>query len=1004
MRALTFTTLAVLLTACSPAGDAQGADPAIDFARDVAPILQQHCLRCHRPDNRKGDVSLATATDLVENGHINIEQPGASALLALVTSANGQRPKMPKDGEPLSGMQVATLRRWIEAGAQWPANVEIREASRAGKDWWSLQPIGKGAVPDIPAERKRIGSADWSQNPIDRFILSKLLEHQLLPAVEADRRTLIRRLSFDLLGLPPSPQEIERFSQDQDPRAYENLVDHLLSSPHYGERWARHWLDIAHYADTHGFERDQRRDNAWRYRDWVIKSLNADQPYNMFLKDQIAGDSLRPEDPEAVIATGFLAAGPWDFVGQAETKSEVLKRAARADDLDDMVTQVMTATCGVTVNCARCHDHKLDPIPQRDYYALWAVFAGVRRGERDVSAAEVRELEARKQAIRLEIQQITGELGQRQGKHFDLADIVGGGNGLGTGQPGAGIDVVTGQPQTGKRGLVDGVKPNSYVRSTVKFIDGVVVPDASSEGTPVSSSDLRIKQIPKTSGQVWDAIRLGPVNSQFSTKLDGSDFGASDHSLLALHANAAITFDLEALRQAGAPAEMKFTTLAGYFGETPKNGASFAVYLDGESRAARERIGREDGLIAVEIAVPSTARFLTLMATDGGNGISHDQICFADPWLTSAALSEEDLANKLEIERLRKRRRGLETELQNVPAPARVYAVLSESPAPVKVLKRGDPEQPDAEVVPSALSCVSTLKSQLATSDTPEGERRRALAEWITSPENPLTRRVLVNRLWHYHFGIGLVDTPSDFGYGGGRPSHPELLDWLAQEFLDHGWSLKSLHRLICTSQTYRQQSAPAPSPMTELAIRADSGNRLLWRMNARRLDAESVRDAVLAISGKLNPTMFGPGYRDFEYQEEYAPVYRYITPDAPDLWRRSVYRFAVRTTTHQFLTTLDCPSPANLVPTRNVTTTALQSLALLNNDFMLRQSGYFAQRVQNDAGPETAPQILRAFQLAFGRSPTPLETQAAETLLKSRGLPQVCRMLLNANEFVYVD
>jgi hypothetical protein len=257
-----------------------------------------------------------------------------------------------------------------------------------------------------------------------------------------------------------------------------------------------------------------------------------------------------------------------------------------------------------------------------------------------------------------------------------------------------------------------------------------------------------------------------------------------------------------------------------------------------------------------------------------------------------------------------------------------------------------------------------------------------------------------VNRLWHYHFGVGLVETPSDFGYGGGKPSHPELLDWLATEFLVRGWSLKAMHRLICTSQTYQQQSAPARNPTTEQGAKLDAGNRLLWRMNARRLDAESVRDAVLSISGKLNPQMFGPGYRDFEYQEEYAPVYRYITPDTPDLWRRSVYRFAVRTTTHQFLTTLDCPSPANLVPARNITTTALQSLALLNNNFMLRQSGYFAERIGVD--PNT--QVVQAFQLAFGRQPSPAEAQAAGELLKNRGLPQLCRMLLNANEFVYVD
>ena len=974
----------------------------VDFAREVAPIFQQHCIRCHRPELRKGEVSLATAADLKDNDHLVAGKPDESRLLDLVTPRGGKPAKMPKEGTPLSPAQIGILRRWIASGAVWPESVTIREASRAGQDWWSLQPVVPVAVPTVPADLARVGDADWTQNPVDRFIWSKLHETGLPPSAPADRRLLIRRLTFDLHGLPPTPDDIEKFVHDPDPGAYEKLVDHLLAAPHYGERWARHWLDIAHYADTHGFERDQRRDNAWRYRDWVIRALNADQRYDEFLKDQIAGDVLRPDDPAAVVATGFLAAGPWDFVGQAETKSEVLKRAARADDLDDMVTQVMTAACGVTINCARCHDHKLDPIPQRDYYGLWAVFAGVKRGERDVSAKEVRELDQQKQSLRAEIQQVAAELAKRRGPHFDLADIVGGGNGLLTGKPGLGIDQVTGNPQTEKRAFVEGVKPNNFVRSTVKFVDGVVVPDASAEGTQVTSTGLRIQKVAKTSGQVWDAIRFGPINSHFSTKLDGIDFATTDHTLLSLHANAAITFDLEALRKAGAPAEMRFTSAAGYFGETPKHGASFGVSVDGESKLQRDRIGRDDGLVAIEVAIPATARFLTLMATDGGNGIGHDQICFGDPWLSAAAQQVASPDNQAEIERLVKRRAELEQQLKLVPVPARVYAVFSEAPAPVKVLTRGDPEQPDAEVAPAALSSIASLKAELATSQTPEGERRRAFAEWVASPANPLTRRVIVNRLWHHHFGTGLVETPSDFGYGGGRPSHPELLDWLAEELLRRDWSLKSMHRLICTSQTYRQQSALGQGAAQ--GIQFDAGNRLLWRMNARRLDAESVRDAVLSVSGKLNGDMFGPGYRDFEYQEEYAPVYRYITPDSPDLWRRSIYRFAVRTTTHQFLTTLDCPSPANLVPARNVTTTALQSLALLNNDFIWRQSDHFAKRLLAEAGVDPAAQVQRAFSLAFGRKPSPAETSAAVALVKSRGLPQLCRMLLNANEFVSID
>lgn len=985
----------LLLTAATRGAHAEPQPNAPEFfERHIRPLFRERCVACHGADKQKAELRLDAKSFALrgsDSGAVIVAGKSSESLLWQRIASTSDDERMPPTGMPLSAEQLAAVKAWINAGAVWPESDVDRAATLdKRREHWAWQPV------------KRV-SPSAGGHPIDAFVNTKLAASGLTMSPEADRRTLIRRLSFDLLGLPPTPEEVAAFVNDADPQAYERLVDRMLDSPRFGERWARHWLDIAHYADTHGFERDQRRDNAWRYRDWVIRAFNADMPYDQFLRDQIAGDVLRPNDPEAIIATGFLAAGPWDFVGQAETPSPVLKRLARADDLDDMVTQVMTAACGVTINCARCHDHKLDPISQREYYGLWAVFAGVKRGERDVSAAEVRELAARKQKLNAELQQVRTKQAKRSGRHFDLADIVGGGDGLGTGKLGEGIDPVTGKPRSAKRGFVEGAKPNVFARSTVKFVDGVVIPDLSPDGTPISSTGLKVMKPPRTSGQVWDAIRFGPVNSQFSTKLDGVDYAADGHTLLSLHANAAITFDLAALRAAGAPAEMKFTATAGYFGQTPKNGASCFVYVDGELKSHQKNIGRDDGGIAVEVPLPATSRFLTLMATDGGNGISHDQICFADPWLVAAqppAISDDD---KAELARLQQRRAELEKQLASLPPPAKVYAVVTEPPPPIKVLKRGNPEQPGDEVTPASIACVSGLKAELGAAETSEGDRRKAFADWVTSPANPLTRRVIVNRLWHYHFGAGLVDTPSDFGLGGSPPSHPELLDWLADELLARHWSLKATHRLICTSTTYRQLSTVS-NPNADRGRSLDASNRLLWRMNPRRLDAESLRDAVLSVSGKLNPNMFGPGYRDFEYQEEYAPVYRYITPDSPDLWRRSVYRFVVRTTTHQFLTTLDCPSPANLVPARNTTTTALQSLALLNNDFMLRQAGYFAERVNAEAGTDTAAQVTRAFQRALGRQPSPEEFAAAQSLLQSHGLKQLCRMLLNANEFVYVD
>ena len=726
----------------------------IDFDRQIRPLLRTHCAECHGPTKQKSGLRLDAKTFAFKGGDhgpvLIAMKSGDSELFRRVTRADAEK-RMPPGPKPLTADQIGLLKRWIDAGVDWPETRADRDAERDKRlDHWAWQPVLKVAVPVVNDQSVA--------NDIDRFIAAKLRERGLKFAPEVDRRTYIRRLSFDLLGLPPTPEAVREFETDPDPLAHEKLVDRMLASPHYGERWARHWLDIAHYADTHGFERDQRRDHAWRYRDWVIDAFNEDRPYDAFLRDQIAGDALHPNDPKGLIATGFLAAGPWDFVGQAETPSPVLKRLARADDLDDMVTQVLAATCAVTINCARCHDHKLDPISQEEYYRLLSVFAGVKRGNRPLSPREEKEYNAKRE--------------------------------------------------------------------------------------PLEKRLAEIKSKP-------------------------------------------------------------------------------------ESKDERE---------------------------------------------------------------------ALQKQLASIPEPARVYGILGETPPEVKRLHRGNTEDPKESVTPGALSCVSNPKPDFGNKPLGDGERRLAFAEWATHPDHPLTRRVIVNRLWHHHFGTGLVETPSDFGLGGGLPSHPELLDWLAERLSKEKWSLKAIHRLICLSRTFRQTSVARGGE------KSDAGNRLLWRQNPRRLDAESLRDAVLSIGGKLNPKRGGPGYRDFEYKEDYAPVYTYITADTPELWRRSIYRFVVRTTPQQFLTTLDCPNSANLTPARTVTTTALQALALLNDEFMLKQAGYFAGRLEKEAGGVREKQIRLAFELTFGRVPTADESKAAEALVVKHGLAQLCRFLLNANEFVSID
>lgn len=890
------------------------------------------------------------------------------------------------------------MRRLLTLCAALAAIPARADTTPAHDQHWAVQPVHAVTPPVVAGH----------EHPVDAFLLAAM-KAKGLPArflAEADRRTLIRRLSFDLLGLPPDPARVESFLKDTSPGAYERLVDEFLASRHFGERWAQHWLDIAHYADTHGFERDKLRPDAWRYRDYVIQAFNNDKPYDQFLREQIAGDVLAPNDPAAVVATGFLAAGPWDFVGQVETASPILRRAARAGDLDDMVTQVMTSSMALTVNCARCHDHKLDPISQKEYYQLWAVFSGVKRGERDVSAEESARYSRQKAALEKELQAVRQERARIAGSGLSLADMVGGGDGLGSGVKGRGLDPRSGAVQEQPTGFLPNVQTNRLSRTKLPLVDAVVIPGGGD--VPVTSTGLVARGVRKTSGQAWDAIRNGPVNSQFSTRHGDVDFAKDGHTVLGLHANAAVTFDLSALPKEDGLLGRRFSATVGYFGREGSSTADFAVYVDGVKQAGRDRIGRKDGLFPVSLDLALTARFLTLMATDGGDGLGHDQVCFADarlePLKPKAGKPEE--AEKLA--RLSAEEKRLEAALQGLPQPPKFYGVQPGEPEVVQVLKRGDSEMPQEVVAPGALAWIKGLPAALAPGEKNEGARRAALAAWITDPKNPLTARVMVNRLWHHHFGQGIVFTPSDFGHGGDRPSHPALLDWLAGELAGHGWSLKHVHRLLVTSAAYRQSSVPASGEdavgQVESLQKVDASNRLLWRQNPRRLDAESLRDAVLAVSGRLNPEMGGPGFQDFKYTEAYAPIYEYVTPDSPELWRRSVYRFVVRTTPHQFMTTLDCPNPANLNPARLITTTALQALALSNNEFMLKQAGYLAQRVQQDAGADLAAQVRRAFVLAFQREPLPAEAEAALSLCTEQGLESLCRMLLNANEFVYVD
>ena len=714
-------------------------------------------------------------------------------------------------------------------------------ADRSKADHWAFKTAVRSPIP-------KVANAAWTRNALDNFVLARLEAERLAPSKEADRVTLIRRLSFDLTGLPPTPREVEQFLGDPTPNAYEKLVDRLLNSPRYGERWARHWLDVVHFGESHGYDKDKPRLNAWPYRDYVIRSFNEDKPYSRFVQEQLAGDALFPDDADGVVALGFIAAGPWDYVGHVELpESKTDGLIARYNDRDDMVMNTMSTFLSLTVHCARCHDHKFDPISQEDYYHLQAVFAGVDRANRPYDA-----------------------------------------------------------------------------------------------DTKVAARRRR----------------LTSVRREFESRLEAINKLVADVS----------SPEIEQLDRGLAELKQQNDAL-------PKPGN------DNPDIAARRK------KLELEIRLARDKR-------------------------ETAALALLDFQTREEFSNLHKRLGAVFVELESLPSVQLVFGasanfkpegsfVPSKGPREIHLLKRGDVKRPGLLMEAGALSCLPGLSSHLAVPESnDEGARRAALAKWITDPANMLMRRSIVNRVWQYHFGRGIVDTANDFGHMGSLPTHPELLDWLAYWFLDHGESLKKLHRLIVTSATYRQSSQNNAG-----FARKDGDNRYLWRMNRERLDAESLRDTLLFLSGKLDLTMGGPSVQQFRFKDDHSPVYDYsqFDVDSPSGCRRSVYRFIVRSVPDPFMECLDAADPSLLTARRSVTLTALQALSTLNDAFVVRQCEHFAERLKT-AASTTQEQVRMAFRLALHRPPSKEELLLFSNYASKYGLANACRVLVNSSEFLFVD
>ena len=688
---------------------------------------------------------------------------------------------------------------WWTANASGGLVGKHRTITPEDRTFWSFQPVGNSEAPEVE-------NAAWCRNPIDRFVLGKLEAEHLSPAPEADRPTLIRRATFDLIGLPPTPAEVDAFLADSSPDAYEKLIDRLLASPDYGRRWGRHWLDLVRYAESDGFKQDAYRPNAWRYRDYVIRSFNDDKPYDRFVKEQLAGDELWPDDPDALIATGYLRHGMYEY-----NQRDVPKQWAEM--LNDVTDVTGDALLGLSMQCARCHDHKFDPILQTDYFRLQAFFAPMLpRNDWPVATPEERaEYKAKRAAWEEKTESIRTQMHAME-------------------QPG--IDSAT--------------------KATIKKF-----PEE-------TQAILHKPQADRT-----------PLEEQLAQLAMRQVYDASENP------------------QGKIPAK------------------------DKEAYA-----GLKKELAAYDSIKPEPLP-LALAATDIG-------------------------------------------------------------PVAPPTFVPGHSDQPLQPGIPVVLEDEHGLAIKPTGSST---GRRAALAEWITRPNNPLTTRVIVNRIWQYHLGRGLVATPSDFGHLGSPPTHPELLDWLTHRFVEDGWSFKKLHRLIMTSATYRQ-SATLAAP--KLARTNDPEDRWLWRCDTRRLDAEQIRDAMLAVSGELQPDAGGPS----------------VDVNVP---RRSVYLKVLRNHPDALLDAFDSPDSFGSVCTRNVTTTPTQSLLLINGDWPLKRAAAFAKRVRADA-PGDDPGILveRAYRLAYGRLPRNDERLTGVTFLQSGPIDQTladfCHVLLNSNEFLYVD
>lgn len=833
-----------------------GADSVPDFATEVAPLLNAKCSQCHGEAQQLSGLDLSVREAMLRGGKrgpaVVPGKPEASPLYRHV--AGLEQPQMPL-GAPLPEEEITLLKRWIASGADW---AEGSDAERAEKEtWWSLIP---------PVRHKPPPLAD---HPVDAFVLARLQEAGLRQAPRADKHTLLRRAYLDLTGLPPTPEALDRFLADDSQDAFAKVVDRLLDSPAYGERWGRHWLDVVRYADSSGYEHDYDYPDAWRFRDYVIDAFNQDKPFDRFIEEQLAGDELEDRSFETLVATGLHRVGPRVLYREKDNPQY------RYEYLDDMVAVTSRAFLGLTVDCARCHDHKFDPIRQMDYYRMSAVFFPYIRYDFPLaSEQEIAEHEAQTAAVEARLAPLKKRLSAIEAPYK-------------------------------KR------KRAEKLRTFPQDIQDAVA-------TPAAE---------RTEGQRLLAAQVRTVGGGSIADL------LSDDDRQEIRELRAAMKEIARDRPAPLPTAMGIR--------------------DGDYRFAPD--GRGDQV-------------------QPGKGNREDYSGVEGTWLPEP---------------------GYRPPQQHF-LPSADYRNKGEpvEPGYIQAVARGR----DFTPAPPA--------DRISTG------RRLGLARWIASPDNPLTARVAVNRIWMHHFGEGLVTTAGNFGRLGTKPSHPELLDWLATEFIRQGWSVKAMHRLLMSSATYQAASAHGDAKAQE----QDPDNRLLWRFRQRRLEAEAIRDAQLFVSGRLNPRRGGPGFFPKIPQEVRDSMLKgkwNMDEDADTVRRRSVYAYVKRGLRYPMFEVFDAPNVNVACERRTTTTVPTQALTLLNNRFTLEQARAFAERI-SQGGKYDHARIEHAYRLALSRAPTPSERRANQAFLERQtayhqgdrlaALTDLCDVILNLNEFVYLQ